>query len=335
MLFARWTCRRCLSLSLPLLILTGLLSQDARGQAAGQQPNSASGTDAAAAPAAQARYLIIHSDDAGMCHSVNMATIAGLQSGGVSSCSIMVPCPWFPEFAEYARQHPEQDFGIHLTLNSEFGRYRWAPVAGRDTVPSLVDREGYLHRNKEDVVQHARPAEVELELRAQIERAQQFGIRLSHLDTHMGTVLATADFLDIYIRLGLEYQLPVMIMRHPDPVVGRGYPDLLRNYQSYIRTLEDHGLPPIDYLFQFYDGKSHAARKARYLETFRNLQPGVTQMIIHCGTDDAELQAITGSHFLRGDDTRIFTDPAVLEEIRRMGIQIITWRQLREMQSAR
>ena len=280
--------------------------------------------------ASEKRFLIIHSDDAGMSHSVNRATIEAMENGFVSSCSIMVPCPWFPEFAEWASQHPEKDFGIHLTLNSEFDKYRWGPVAGRDKVPSLVDKDGYLHGSKEEVVAQARPAEVEIELRAQIDRALQAGIKLSHLDTHMGTVIATSDMLDIYIRLGLEYELPVMIIRKLNPVIALGYPDLVRKSAEYIQVLEAKGLPPIDYLFQFYEGKEHDARQKRYLNTFRDLQPGVTQMIIHCGYDDAELQGITSSHFLRGDDTRIFSDPAVKKEIDEMGIEIISWQQLRD-----
>ena len=281
-------------------------------------------------PATAARSLIIHSDDAGMSHSVNRATIDAMEKGFVSSCSIMVPCPWFPEFAEWASQNPEKDFGIHLTLNSEFGSYRWGPVAGRDKVPTLVDKDGYLHRSKEEVQAKARPAGVEIELRAQIERALQAGIKLSHLDTHMGTVVSTGDMLEIYVRLGLEYNLPVMIIRHIDPALAAGYPDLLQMNGRYIETLEAKGLPPIDYLFQFYEGKDHVARQQRYLQTFRDLKPGVTQMIIHCGYDDAELQAITGSHFLRGDDTRIFMDAEVKKQINEMGIEIISWTQLRE-----
>jgi predicted glycoside hydrolase/deacetylase ChbG (UPF0249 family) len=281
------------------------------------------------------RSLIIHSDDAGMSHSVNRATIDAMEKGFVSSCSIMVPCPWFPEFAEWASKHPEKDFGIHLTLNSEFGSYRWGPVAGPDKVPTLVDKDGYLHRSKEEVQTKARPAEVEIELRAQIDKALRAGIKLSHLDTHMGTVISTADMLEIYVRLGMEYDLPVMIVRHLDPAIAQGYPDLVKMNETYITALEAKGLPAIDHLFQFYSGKEHAARQERYLNTFRELKPGVTQMIIHCGTDDAELQAITGSHFLRGDDTRIFSDPEVKAQIDEMGIEIISWSQLRERHQAK
>src|SRR5690348_5514421 len=112
--------------------------------------------------ARDAKLLIVHADDVGMTHSVNAATIKGLDSGLVNSASIMVPCPWFPEIADYAKFHPEVDFGLHLTLTSERVFYRWGPVAPSDKVPSLMDSNRYFHLDWTDS-NHINPQEVEQE----------------------------------------------------------------------------------------------------------------------------------------------------------------------------
>src|ERR1700722_16307725 len=130
-----------------------------------------------------AKLLIVHADDLGFTHSANAASIEALESGAVNSASIMVPCPWFPEIADYAKSHPQIDFGLHLTLTSERVYYRWGPVASKDKVPSLLDENGYFHHDwSRDT--HINPKDAELELRAQIERALAMGVRPTHLDSH-------------------------------------------------------------------------------------------------------------------------------------------------------
>lgn len=275
------------------------------------------------------RYVIIHADDAGMSHSVNRATIHAMENGLVSSASIMVPCPWFPEFAKYAKAHPRGDYGIHLTLNAEWSHYRWGPVAPAHQVPSLIDEHGYLWDNVRQVVEHVKVEEAEIELRAQIERAKQFGVPLSHLDTHMGAVLSRPDLSKLYVKLGLEYDLPILFIRPTDDNgIKQRYPDAAKMYP----LLKSQGLPTLTQLYQFYDKKPHEFRKDIYLRTLRELPVGVSQIIIHCGYDDSELRSITSSVPIRDGDRRIFTDPDVQAEIERQGIVVIGWREFRRLQ---
>ncbi|MHB8973857.1 MAG: polysaccharide deacetylase family protein [Pirellulaceae bacterium] len=286
------------------------------------------------AQAPPARYLIIHGDDAGMSHSANMGTIDAMEKGVVSSASIMVPCPWFLEIAEYARAHPERDFGVHLTLNCEWKRYRWGPVASRDKVPSLIDQDGYLWSDVEQVGKNAKTEEVEIELRAQIERAKQFAVPITHLDTHMGSILARPDLVGIYVKLALEYDVPILFLGTVDTEMAKEYPALAAQGQKLLPLLREHRFPLLDQMTQLYGEQPGLTRPQAYLETLRRLQPGVSQLIIHCGYDDAELRAITGSAPQRDEDRRVFSDPAVINLIKEQGIQVIGWKQFREMQKS-
>jgi predicted glycoside hydrolase/deacetylase ChbG (UPF0249 family) len=275
------------------------------------------------------RYVIIHADDAGMSHSVNRATIDAMEKGIVSSASIMVPCPWFKEIAVYAKAHPEKDFGIHLTLNSEWENYRWSPVAGCDKVPSLCDEEGYLWGGVPAVVMNAKAAEVETELRAQVQRALDFGVPVTHLDTHMGAVVSRPDLIEVYVKLGIEFGVPVFFLKN----LGRQIPDerILARGLELVKVLEEHKLPVLDHMTQLYTNGTVEEKKAQYLKAVADSPPGVHYLILHCGYNDPELQAITTSAQLRDTDRRIFTDPEFIEAVKKTGIEIVTWKKVREM----
>ena len=280
------------------------------------------------------KYLIIHADDAGMCHSVNLGTIESMDDGFVSSASIMVPCPWFTEYARYCRENPDKDYGIHLTLTSEWDVYRWGPVAPREQVPSLVDEDGYLWDNTDQVKANVKVEEAEIELRAQIDRAKQFGVPLSHLDTHMGAVMTRPDLYEMYVRLGLEYDLPVLTLRAEVAKLrlAIAYPQLKEIAPKMSVLLNEKKLPQLDALYQYYDKGDHADRREKYMHMIRSLKPGITEVIIHCGIDNAELQGVTGSHALRDSDRRTFIDPDVLALIKSEGVEITTWKKLTELQ---
>ncbi len=154
--------------------------------------------------------LVIHADDVGMCHGANRAFVELSHAGTITSGSVMVPCPWFPELAEVAAADASLDVGVHLTLNAEKAHYRWRPVSNASAASGLVDDDGYLWHRVAQVRQAAHPDAVEEEWRAQIDQALLAGIDVTHLDTHMGSALAP-EWCERYVAIGVEYRLPVLI----------------------------------------------------------------------------------------------------------------------------
>ena len=226
---------------------------------------------------ANSRLLVIHADDFGMSHSVNRATEEALEKHWVTSASILVPCPWFPEVATWAKSHPDADLGIHLALTSEWTPLRWGPVSPQIKGSSLLDANGYLPLTSEQVAQHAKAADVETETHAQIDKAQAVGIRLSHFDTHMGAIVTTPELIGVYIGLGRAYKLPVML-------------------DDRATTVAPPGTVLLNQLLQMTPGTS----KAQWLEAYRKilapLPPGSYQLIVHLAYDDDEMRGATFDH---------------------------------------
>lgn len=274
------------------------------------------------------KVLMVHADDVGMSHSVNVATIEAFKKGMVTSGSIMVPCPWFPEIAAYAREHPELDLGLHLTLTSEWKYLRWRPVAPPEKVKGLLDEEGYMWRSERQTAMKATPQEIETELRAQIDRALAFGIKPTHLDTHMGTLYTRKDYFEVYTRLGKEYGIPVMVMRPTPEAIAYGKATGSPITEDVLRGVQADGFAMLDYLVTGVQGRTFAERKKAYHDLLRNLKPGVTMLIVHLGMDDPELRAVTGSWQQRHADFLSFTDPETEALIKQLGIKLTTWREM-------
>lgn len=279
----------------------------------------------------QDRVLMVHADDLGMSHTVNAASMEALKQGLVTSASVMVPCPWFLEIANFAKANPQFDIGLHLTLTSEWRKYRWGPVASRDKVPGLMDPEGYLWRDVRSVAQHATAAEVEIELRAQIEKALATGWKPTHLDTHMGTLYARVDYWEVYAKLGREYNLPVMLMRPSPEFVAEASKDGYPITPAMLEKKDRDGYVLLDHLVTGVPGRTIAERRVSYQKLLRNLKPGITMLIVHLGLNDDELKNITGNWEARWSDYRNFTDPEMRDLMRELGIQQTTWRAMSKL----
>jgi len=252
------------------------------------------------------KLIIVHADDLGETHSVNAAAIKALQGGTINSASLMVPCPWFPEIADYAKSHPNADFGLHLTLTSERVYYRWGPVAPADKVPSLVDQNGYFHHDWEANA-HIDAREVEVKLRAQIERALAMGVRPTRLDSHQYRLIMNCkELFDVMLRVAHEYKLPVFVTR-----------DWFADH-PYLQASLDPGDIVLDHTVTIEPEIPPEKWAEFYLTALKNLKPGVTEFVIHPGYDDDELRAATRERSTWGSTWRqrdydFFTSDQFLE----------------------
>jgi predicted glycoside hydrolase/deacetylase ChbG (UPF0249 family) len=273
---------------------------------------------------ASARLLVIHADDLGMSHSVNRATFEALEKGWITSASILVPCPWFPEVARWAKEHPAADLGIHLALTSEWTDLRWGPVSGASRVPSLVDAHGYFPLDTLDVAQNARMPDVEHELRSQIERAKDAGIPVTHLDMHMAGMVSSPELFAVYRKLGNEYKLPILLERSGThgPPAGISVPAEEIAVQRIV-TMEP-GVVPND---------SGEAWLHWYKKQMSDLPPGVYQLIVHLAYDDEEMRGATWDHpdwgaAWRQRDFNMVRSAEFRKFLEEQGFVRVTWRDL-------
>lgn len=267
-----------------------------------------------------ARTLIIHHDDLGGSHGANMAFVELWDQGLATSGSVMVPCPWFPEIAAIARQRPELDLGVHLTLTSEFAPFRWRPLTGvQDN--GLCDADGFFWARVADA-RRADPAAVEAELRAQIETALAAGIDVTHLDSHMGTVWQP-EFLEIFVALGKEYRLPLGITRDLarmgadpaqlqaafDELIPLGQPDLL----TYVTT-------PFS---------QPTAEEARYRDILAATRPGLNFGAFHF-TKPSDMEFFSPDIKLRTTEYDLFRSGTAKRLLDEAGIELAGLRDYRD-----
>jgi predicted glycoside hydrolase/deacetylase ChbG (UPF0249 family) len=272
------------------------------------------------------KLLIVHADDMGLSQATNSAVIEAFQKGGISSGSIMVPCPWFPEIAEFAKDNTRFDIGIHLTLTSEWDKYFFGGVSPAASIPNLLNSKGYFYPSVEEFAKHANGSEVEKEIRAQIERALAFGIKPTHLDNHMGTILASPEYYQILLKIGHEYKLPVLIPADMIGAISKPLLDMLSRDNIVV-----------DHLFMLNQASPAQQWGEPYLKFIENMQPGLNEIIVHLAKNTDETQAIMVNHPDFGAEWRQHDLDFVLSlefrnALKKHDIKLVTWREIGSVQ---
>ncbi len=284
------------------------------------------------------RLLIVNADDFGMCHSANAGIQQLLEEGAISSATLMMPCGWAKEAADWSARHPQYDVGVHLTFTSEWSGYKWGPVTRHAAVRSLVTDEGYFPADCASFERQADPEHVRTEIISQIDMALSTGLQPTHLDNHMGSLygLATGrDFLAVVLDICAEYGLPFRLPKSL-PTVSRVTPEMAERSKAAVALAEAKGVVILDNLlglpFELGEGETYESFKASMAQLLRRLQPGISEIIIHPAHVTDELKSIHGQWRKRGMEFDVFRDPDIRRVIEDEGIRLIRWADLRDVQ---
>jgi len=277
------------------------------------------------------RLVIIHTDDIGMCHASLQAFKDLWKFGTITSGAVMVPCAWFPATAQMCRENPEIDMGVHATLNAEWEAYRWSPLSTREPASGLLDADGYFHQWQDAVYQNAKPEVVHAEVNVQIERALAAGIDVTHVDSHMGTIMSPL-FIHIYIQAAASRRLPSMLPRidaQGMEIIGMSEGELIV-YEPIMNQLLDAGIPMLEGLLSMpldepnRDGQMEIAK-----DLLGNLPIGITHFVLHPSIDTAELRAIAPDWESRVANYKTFMSDELKKFIEQEDITLIGYRKIR------
>lgn len=280
------------------------------------------------------RLVIIHMDDVGMCHASLTAYQELMEYGLVSSAAVMVPCPWFPATADYLRQHPRLDMGVHITLTSEWDTYRWGPISTADPYSGMIDSEGYFYRSAQEARENGHLAAVRIEILMQIQRALAAGIDVTHIDTHMGTAFYH-KYLPLYVEAAQSNGLAIFLLRYAAERMGfvQVGKSTIEVGSALIVRLEAEGYPMVDEVddmplgaaLEFEDRLELTKTKMKALKP-----GGITHFLMHAAHDTPELRAIAPDWRARVGDLQVFQSDELRKFIQNDGIQVIGYRALRE-----
>ena len=278
---------------------------------------------------ADKKLLIINADDFGMCHAENLATMELLKDGHVTSATIMMPCPWVVEAAQFCMENPGLDVGVHLTFTAEWKRYKWGSVASEDKVPSLLNEFGFFPPDIMSVEKSATPEQVEIEMRAQLDKALQLGIKPTHFDNHMGSLygLATGKhYFEQIFKLAAEYNLPFRLPRNMGENYRKALPkESIIMLEQMTGQLVSRGFVLPDYLESIDYGKNYKESFEAFVKLFKSLKPGVTELYIHAALPTDEMKAISNAWRNRDFDYRICKSDEIKQVLKDLNIKLIKW----------
>ena len=294
-----------------------------------------------------AKLLIIHGDDIGVSHSVNIASFDGYKNNAINSGSAMIPSPWIKEVAAFHKENPNYDIGLHLTLTAEWKNYKWDGVSSSNEITSLLNTDFEFYDNTSDVNKNADPEEVRKELQAQIDFSRQIGLNPTHIDTHMGALAVNKKLWRVYIEVGHKNKLVSMVTKtralnlfddeFPMPHYIVPVNDIYMLYPGADRTFLEESFGEylassviVEDIYKYDDWYE------LYSNKIKSLKPGLNVFLLHLGYNNEELKAVTIDHPEYGSlwrqlDYDVFNSKEIKQLLKKEDIKLVTWGEIQKI----
>ena len=269
------------------------------------------------------KLLIIHADDLGLCESVNSATFESFDNRAITSASVMMPTKNISDVAKFRSLNTNYDFGIHLTVTSEWKFLKWGGVLDDRDIPTVLNSKNHFYWNKRKFTKYSKLGEISNELQAQVDLGVSMGLNPSHIDSHEGALFFDPDIFKLYLKIAEKNDLlafvPIQASVHFD--------ENFKKPKNAIIIDQFHMLP---------EGTRVDKIEDYYYNVIENLKPGLSQIIVHLGKDEQELKEITIDHpnfdyRWRQKDFEIFNSEKFKRHLEKNNIKLITWKDLHKL----
>lgn len=278
------------------------------------------------------KQLIVNADDFGLHPLINAGIIKGHQEGFITSTSLMPSAPCWQEAVRLAKENPRLGIGVHLTLVGGV-----PSVLPKEQVSSLLDDDGlflpdYVAFAKRYYSGAVKKAELEAELRAQLERALSCGVNITHIDSHQHThVLPGINSL--VLKLSNEYN--IIRVRIPkegylftggfQTGVGRLIGRSGLSFCADMAALRADSLGlrhPQHFYGMLAGGHLNAQLIANIL---RQLPEGVSEIMTHPGLDSAALGKAFSWQYHWREELDAYLDAGNKALLRELGIEPVSF----------
>jgi len=277
---------------------------------------------------ADTRVVVLAAFEMGLAWETNVAAEEALTKGELETATVLPTAPWFDDFAKFARQHPQYDIGVSMTLTAPYKDFRWRLLSGRKEVPTLVDADGDPWRRPMQFAAVASPEDIQKELHAQIAKARRAGIKISHLGSYDGACYMRPEFAEVFLNTAVKYWIPAEVIEltpdHIERFRREGFPLSPR----MIDVIRGYPLPKADDIQFVPDGETYEEKRARLIKVIEGLEPGITLVKFNPAVESRGLKRLSSRWQQRVWDTQLLYDEEVDAAVKRRGIVRTNWREI-------